>query len=88
MVIKEAIACKTPIVSVDVGDVKELIEDIPGSYVVKRKSAKIISDKIKKSLFHDESKKSDFSVKAIDLEHINEKLIVTYKNLIKDYFNN
>jgi teichuronic acid biosynthesis glycosyltransferase TuaC len=88
MVIKEAIACRTPIVSVDVGDVKELIEDIPGSYVVKRKSAKKISDKIKKSFLQNDSEKSDSSVKSIDLEHINNKLIITYKNLIKEYYNN
>lgn len=32
-VIKEALACGCPIVSVDVGDVRERIQDVPGCYV-------------------------------------------------------
>ena len=34
--IKEALACGLPIVSVDVGDVKELIDGIEGCYLVDR----------------------------------------------------
>lgn len=36
-VIKEAIACGLPVVSVDVGDVKELVGSLPGCYVCERK---------------------------------------------------
>ena len=32
-VIKEALACNIPIVSVDVGDVKEVIDNIQGCYI-------------------------------------------------------
>ena len=88
MVIKEAIACKTPIVSVDVGDVKELIDDISGSYVVDREDINLISDKIKKVLDQNDSQRSEPNIASIDLAYINGKLIDLYKNLIKDYYNN
>lgn len=34
LVIKEALVCNTPVVSTDVGDVKEVIKDLPGCYIV------------------------------------------------------
>lgn len=40
-VIKEALACGCPIVSVDVGDVKELVSGISGCFVVERDSTSI-----------------------------------------------
>lgn len=48
-VVKEAMACGCPIVSVDVGDVKERIDDIPGCYVVTSDS-KSIAEALKKAL--------------------------------------
>ncbi len=41
MVAKEAMACNLPIVSVDVGDVKELIDGIPGCYICSRSPEEI-----------------------------------------------
>jgi len=45
MVIKEAMQCGAPIVSVDVGDVRDMIENIDGCYLVDRSSNEI-ADKI------------------------------------------
>ena len=40
-VIKEALACGCPIVSVDVGDVKERVKDVEGCFVVERDADKL-----------------------------------------------
>lgn len=48
-VIKEAMACGTPVVSVDVGDVKDVIGDTEGCYIAER-NPDDIADKIRQAL--------------------------------------
>ncbi len=50
-VIKEALACGCPIVSVDVGDVKERVEGIEGCYVAKTREPNELADLLRKALF-------------------------------------
>ncbi len=42
-VVREALACNTPVVSVDVGDVKERISHIPGCYICREEAEDIAS---------------------------------------------
>ena len=48
-VVKEAMACGTPIVSVDVGDVKEVMGNTEGCYIAER-NPDDIADKIRQAL--------------------------------------
>lgn len=49
-VIKEALACGCPIVSVDVGDVKERMDGVEGCYVVKTRRAEEIAELLQQAM--------------------------------------
>jgi len=51
-VIKEAMACGCPIVSTDVGDVKERVAGLDGCYVVKNREPKEVAEAIEKAFEH------------------------------------
>ena len=52
-VIKEALACGCPIVSVEVGDVKERLEGVEGCYVVESRKPMDIAEALRKALAFD-----------------------------------
>ena len=76
-VIKEAMACNRPIVSVNVGDVEKILNNIEGCYITKHDSQEI-SQKIKKSLTYN-STKSRNKISYLNEEIIAKKLIKIYK---------
>lgn len=81
--IKEAMACNCPIISTNVGDVKELIEDIEGCYVTGF-SAEEISEKIKLVLNSGkriESRDKIFK-QELDAESVAKKIVEVYKNVL------
>ena len=49
-VIKEALVCGCPIVSVDAGDVKERLEGVEGCYVVESRNSRDLAEALKKAL--------------------------------------
>ena len=53
-VIKEALACNIPVVSVDVGDVRSVIYEINGCYIAKR-TIDDFSNKVEKVLLESKS---------------------------------
>lgn len=81
-VIKEALACNLPVVSTDVGDVRELIDGLERCYICEY-NAKDLAEKIKASLDEEENIQSRKKIGYLDEIKIADKLINVYKGLIK-----
>ncbi len=83
-VIKEALACGCPIVSVDVGDVKERVEGVDGCYVSKTFDPKELTELLRKALAFKERTKGRDKIIADGLDNANvaERLMDIYKNVI------
>ena len=79
-VIKEAMACGCPIVSVDVGDVSKKIEGVKGCFIVPTRNPKDIAVALKKSL--DYGRKTNGREKIIELGFTNDQVA---KRIIKIY---
>ena len=83
-VIKEAMACGTPVVSVDVGDVKEVMGNTEGCYIAER-NPDDIADKIRQALAF--KGKTNGRQRIIDLGLSNDlvakKLIEIYNEVLK-----
>ena len=82
-VIKEAMACGCPIVSVDVGDVSDRIKGIPGCYIADR-NAEAIAKKLKEALSFEGRTLGRATVMddGLSNESIASRIITIYKSLI------
>lgn len=80
MVIKEALACNLPVVSVDVGDVRELIGSLPGCLVVER-SPEGLADGLLAVLAAGHRIDGRSAVQRLALSAIAEKLRLLYQDL-------
>ena len=82
-VIKEAMACNLPIVSTDVGDVKEIIGGIEGCFICSY-DPKDVADKIKMAL--DYGKRTNGREQIIklglDSDSIAKKIIKVYEEVV------
>jgi len=79
-VVKEAMACNLPIVSVDVGDVREVIGETDGCHVCKRDISDI-SKKLGYSIFFGKTKGRD-NISHLNSKVISEKILEIYKKVI------
>ena len=84
-VIKEAMACGSPIVSVDVGDVKVRIEGLDGCYVVSSRDPKDITDALKKAFTYEGRTKGRERIIEMELtnEQVAKKIIKIYDQILK-----
>ena len=83
-VIKEALACGCPIVSVDVGDVKEMTKGIDGCYIAERNARSIAENLTKAFAFGKRTKgRSVIIEKGLTNDIIASKLIRVYDSVIQ-----
>jgi glycosyltransferase involved in cell wall biosynthesis len=84
-VIKEALACGCPIVSVDVGDVKERIEGVDGCYVGQTREAKELAKLLTMALQY-ESKtegRERIEIDGLNNSHVADQLFGIYQRIIE-----
>ena len=85
-VIKEALACGCPIVSVDVGDVKERVEGVEGCFVEDIRNSKELADLINRAIMFEGKTKGHEKIVADGLDNVlvARKLIELYNSIIFD----
>ena len=84
-VIKEAMACGCPIVSVDVGDVAERVSGVEGCYIVRTREPKDIAEAILQAIAYEGRTNGRDRIIEMGLsnEQVAEQLIEIYKQVIK-----
>ena len=83
-VVKEAMACGCPIVSVDVGDVAERVSGVDGCYVVPTREPKDIAEALQKAIAFRERTNGREKIVEQGLcnEQVAEQLLCIYKQLL------
>ena len=84
-VVKEALACGCPIVSVEVGDVKERVDGIAGCYVADTREPKELAELIQKALSFEGKTKGREKIIAdgLDNRQVAEKLVRIYEKILE-----
>lgn len=80
-VVKEAMACNCPIVSTDVGDVKEIINGTDGCYITTY-DAEDVAEKINSALGFEGRTNGRIKIQQYDNKLIAEKIIEVYKMVL------
>ena len=83
-VIKEAMACGCPIVSVDVGDVAERVSGVEGCYVVRTREPKDIAEALQQAIAFEGKTNGRKRIMEMGLsnEQVAERLIAIYESLV------
>lgn len=83
-VIKEAMACGCPIVSVDVGDVAERVDGVEGCYVVRTREPKDIAKALSQAMTFEGRTNGREKVVEMGLcnEQVAERLLAIYKAIV------
>jgi glycosyltransferase involved in cell wall biosynthesis len=82
-VIKEAMACNVPIVSTDVGDVRETISNTEGCFITSF-SPEDVADKIHMALRFGKRTNGRKNIEHLEINRIAEKIISIYEQIIKN----
>ena len=84
-VVKEAMASGCPVVSVDVGDVKERVEGVAGCFVAKTREAKELAEGLAKAMAFEGKTRGRERIIAdgLDNERIADQLLEIYNSVIE-----
>ena len=84
-VIKETLSCGCPIVSVDVGDVKERVDGVAGCFVANTREPKELAELIQKALSFEGKTKGREKIIAdgLDNRQVAEKLVRIYEKILE-----
>ncbi len=84
-VVKEALACGCPIVSVDVGDVRERIAGVEGCYIASTRDKKEIAGLLQKAMLFEGKTRGREKIVAdgLDNRQVAKQLIDIYKRVLK-----
>lgn len=80
--IKEAMACNLPIVSVDVGDVVEVIEGVEGCYLCER-TPEDVAAKLAEALARGQRTHGRQAVTELSLDHIAQRMLDLYAKVLQ-----
>lgn len=84
--LKEAMACNIPVVSTDVGNVKEMLSGVEGSYVASTNNAEELAELVYKALNNKSNINSREVLiqKKLDIESVAKNIITIYKKTIDE----
>jgi len=82
-VIKEAMACNCPIVSTDVGDVKDLVSSTDGCYITSH-NPNDVADNIRKAMEFNSRTNGRENIRHLDSKHIADEMIKLYHEVIQE----
>lgn len=83
-IVKEAMACNTPIVSVDVGDVRWLLDGLDGCYVTSHEPTEVASAISKALDFSGRTKGRERLIElGLDSESVAKKIIGVYEEVLR-----
>ncbi len=82
-VVKEALACGCPIVSVDVGDVRERITNVDGCYVAETRNDEELTSLLRKAMSFEGKTKGRTKIvdQGLDNRQVARSLVEIYKNV-------
>lgn len=84
MVIKEALACNLPIVSVDVGDVRSRIMDVEGCFISEDDSPILLAEALERVLISNQPIRGREAVTQLDNTIIARKILDVYESVISN----